>query len=306
MSKRPILVTGGSGQVGTALRLATQNRFDIVAPDRATLDLTSPDSITRMVAARDDWAAVINAGAYTAVDRAESERGVAFAVNATAPGVLAEATARARVPLFHVSTDYVFNGAKPDAYVESDPVAPLGVYGASKEAGERAVRELNPRHLILRTAWVVSPWGANFIKTMLRLRAERPEVRVVNDQHGCPTSATDIADALLTLVGRAVDQPGAPMGVYHFVNAGEATWFELATAVFDRARAAGLPVPRVVPIPTSAYPTPARRPANSRLSVDRIERDHGIRPRHWRSAIDQVVTTLLDEAAKAPTTSARA
>ena len=199
---KPILVTGGTGQVGTALRqLAPRFGVELVAPGRDELDLASPPSIQAMVASR-DWRAVINCAAYTAVDKAESEPDAAYAVNAIAPEMLALATAARGVRLLHVSTDYVFDGSAAGFYAEQAPVAPLGVYGASKEAGERGVRAANPDHVILRTAWVVSPWGQNFVKTMLRLGAERAQLRVVDDQRGCPTSAIDIADALLTIASK--------------------------------------------------------------------------------------------------------
>lgn len=286
-----ILVTGGSGQVGTAIARENRGRFDIIAPARAGLDLGNAGAIEAMVAAR-DWAAVINCAAYTAVDRAESERDAAFAINAEAPGLLARAAAARGIPLLHVSTDYVFDGSKAGPYREDDPVRPLGVYGASKEAGERAVRAGNPRHIILRTAWVVSPWGANFVKTMLRLGAERSELRVVADQIGCPTGATDIARALLTMAERLIADPDAPVGTYHFVNAGEASWHELAQAIFAQVAAEGGTVPVVLPIPTSEYPTPARRPINSRLATGKIARDYGITARDWRAMVQEVVGEL--------------
>jgi dTDP-4-dehydrorhamnose reductase len=281
---RPILATGGTGQVGTALRqLGPRFGIEIVAPGRETLDLASPASIEAAVARR-DWHAVVNCAAYTAVDKAESEPDAAHAVNAVAPELLATATAGRGIRLLHVSTDYVFDGSKPSFYLEDDPVAPLGVYGASKEAGERGVRTANPDHVILRTAWVVSPWGHNFVKTMLRLGAERASLRVVDDQRGCPTSATDIAEALLTIATK-----GGPAGTWHFVNAGEASWCELARFVFDRA---GMNV-AVEPITTDQYPTPARRPANSRLATDKLQRTFGIRPRPWQDAVGEVVDTLM-------------
>lgn len=288
---RAILVTGGSGQVGTAIVRENGGRFDIVAPTRAELDLGDPRAIEAMIAAR-DWAAVINCAAYTAVDRAESERDAAFAVNAEAPGVIARAAAAHGIPLLHVSTDYVFDGSKADPYREDDPVHPLGVYGASKEAGEQAVRAGNPRHIILRTAWVVSPWGANFVKTMLRLGAERSELRVVADQIGCPTGAADIARALLTMTERLITDPDAPLGTYHFVNAGEASWHALAEAIFAQVSAGGGAVPVVLPIPTSEYSTPAKRPMNSRLTTDKIARDYGVVARDWRAMIQEVVGEL--------------
>ncbi|HEU4968602.1 dTDP-4-dehydrorhamnose reductase [Sphingomonas sp.] len=281
---RPILVTGGTGQVGTALRqLGPRFGIEIVAPGREMLDLASPASIEAAVARR-DWHAVVNCAAYTAVDKAESEPDAAHAVNAVAPELLATATAGRGIRLLHVSTDYVFDGSKSRFYTEDDPVAPLGVYGASKEAGERGVRAGNPDHVILRTAWVVSPWGHNFVKTMLRLGAERASLRVVDDQRGCPTSATDIAEALLTI---ATEE--GPAGTWHFVNAGEASWCELARFVFDRA---GMDV-AVEPITTDQYPTPARRPANSRLATDKLQRTFGIRPRPWQDAVGEVVDTLM-------------
>ena len=180
----PVLVTGGSGQVGSAL-LRLDGEF--VAPSRAELDLADAGALVAAVSAR-PWHAVVNAGAYTAVDKAESDVVAAWKVNALAPAALAAATRTAGIPLIHISTDYVFDGSKPEPYVEDDAVRPIGVYGASKEAGEQAVRTANPAHVILRTAWVVSPDGANFIKTMLRLGADRPELRVVADQYGCPHS----------------------------------------------------------------------------------------------------------------------
>jgi dTDP-4-dehydrorhamnose reductase len=280
---KPILITGGSGQVGTALRqLGARFGIEIVAPARAELDLTSSCAIDQALDQR-DWAAVINCAAYTTVDRAESEPDLAFAVNAIAPELLGKETAARGIRLLHVSTDYVFDGSKPGFYSEDDAVAPLGVYGQSKEAGEQAIRVSNVDHIILRTAWVVSAWGNNFVKTMLRLGAERTQLRVVDDQRGCPTSAIDIADALLTIATK-----GGPAGTYHFVNAGEASWCDLARFVFERA---GLAV-EVEAITTNQYPTPARRPANSRLSTDKLRETFGIAPRPWQEAVDEVVDTL--------------
>lgn len=288
-----LLVTGGSGQVGTALARANRGRFDLSAPTRELLDLSSPQSIADAVASR-EWAAIINCAAYTAVDKAENDRDAAFAVNAEAPRLLAKSAAARDIPILHVSTDYVFDGAKPSPYVEDDPVAPLGVYGASKEAGERAVRDAYPRNLILRTAWVVSPWGSNFVKTMLRLGAERESLGIVADQIGCPTSAADIAETLLTIAGTMLREPSRLGGIYHFVNAGQATWYDLAEAVFAFAGARGCKVPQLNAIATTDYPTPARRPANSRLSTARLEREFDIEPRPWREALDDIMTALID------------
>ena len=287
-----ILLTGGDGQVGTELQRLAPSHWRITAPNEREMDLTDQASIAAVFDAK-SWAAVINAGAYTAVDKAETDMATAWRVNALGPAVLAEATAKAGVPLVHVSTDYVFSGQKPGFYVEGDPVAPLGVYGASKEGGEQAVRTGNPRHVILRTAWLVSPHGANFVKTMLRVGAERPSLRVVDDQRGCPTSATDVAAALLTIAARLIADPQAPTGDYHFVNDGEATWCEFARAIFEAAGAYGHATPTVEAITTADYPTPARRPANSRLSTAKIRRDFGIEPRPWPVAMEEIVARLL-------------
>jgi dTDP-4-dehydrorhamnose reductase len=292
MAERAILLTGGGGQVGTEFQRRAPTGFEIVAPGRERLNLADPDAIAALVASR-PWACVINSGAYTAVDKAESDPVTAWKVNALAPAAFAWATAQAGVPLIQLSTDYVFDGAKPVPYLENDPVGPVSVYGASKEAGEQAVRTGNPRHVILRTAWVVSPFGANFIKTMLRLAETRDRLAVVDDQHGCPTSAADIAGALAVIASRLADDAEAPTGTYHFVNSGEATWCGFAREIFALAQARGRAVPTVEAIPTSAYPTPARRPANSRLDTAKLTRDFGIEPRAWRAAASEVVETLL-------------
>lgn len=255
------------------------------------MDIADPASIAAALAAR-PYAAVVNAAAYTAVDAAENDVAGAFAANATGPAILADLTRRAGLPLVHVSTDYVFDGMKEGYYDEADPVAPQNVYGASKLAGEYAVLSGNPRSVVLRTAWVMSPFRANFVKTMLRLAGERPLLRVVADQRGCPTSADDIAAAITTIVARQLDDPEAPAGIYHFVNAGEASWCDLARAIiaFD-AELGGSPIP-VEPIATSDFPTPARRPANSRMATDRIFRDFAIVPRDWHEAVKDIVEEL--------------
>ncbi len=293
--KPRVLLTGGGGQVGLAFQRLAAAGFDVVAPARAELNLSDPDAIMAYIESQ-SWNLVINAGAYTAVDRAESEPVEAWRVNALAPAALALATANAGVPMIQVSTDYVFNGMKPSAYLESDPVGPISVYGASKEGGEQAVRTQNPRHVILRTAWVVSAFGQNFIKTMLRLAQDRDQLSVVDDQRGCPTSAADIAGALVTIADRLTASKDAPHGTYHFVNSGEATWCELARSVFQRAGHYNHKVPVVRAIPSSDYPTPARRPMNSRLDTSKITQDFGIVPRPWHQAVDQVVDELLTAA----------
>ncbi len=288
---RSILVTGGAGQVGLEIaRQAWGEDIRLILPDRAELAIDSADSVATLFE-RHSFAAVINAAAYTAVDKAETEIGAAFAANALGPALLAEASAKAGIPILQVSTDYVFSGDKATPYLEEDPIGPLGVYGASKLAGELAVRSGNPRSVVLRTAWVLSAHRANFLKTMRRLAQTRPEVPVVADQIGCPTSATDIAAAIRVIVTAQLAGSEAPSGVYHFVNAGEASWCDLANAVFSLdPNIAGRTTAR--PITTADYPTAARRPANSRLSTAKLTRDFGIAPRPWREAIAEIIAEL--------------
>lgn len=292
-----VLVTGGAGQVGLELGLADWPEGVVLhAPTREALDLGDEASVKAVFAAT-PFAAVINSGAYTAVDKAESDVAAAFAANAMGPAFLAEASAAAGIPMIQVSTDYVFDGSGGGAYIESDPVAPLGVYGASKLAGELATRSGNPRSVVFRTAWVLSIHRANFLKTMLRLAADRPVLRVVADQHGCPTSARDIAAALKTITLRMIADPDAPTGVYHFVNAGETSWAGLASEIFARSGAAGGATATVEGIPSTEYPTPARRPSNSRLSTEKLTRDYAITPRPWQEAIAEIIAELHAERA---------
>lgn len=287
-----ILVTGGAGQIGQELLAADWPSGVVLhAPNRSDLDLTAASSI-KAAFARTSFRAVINAGAWTAVDDAEVNVADTFAANALGPAVLADITRAQNVPLIHVSTDYVFDGSKDGLYTEGDPVVPLSVYGASKLAGELSVRVGNPRSVVLRTAWVISVHRTNFLKTMLRLAQDRPHVRVVNDQHGCPTSARDIAATLRAITLRMIADKDAPAGVYHFVNAGETTWAILAREIFQASAKLGGPHAEVEDIKTSDYPTPARRPANSRLSTEKLLRDYGIKPRSWQTAVSEIVTEL--------------
>ena len=289
-----ILVLGGAGQVGTELQaLSWPGDVSVHAPGRADLDITDAEAVAAALAAR-DYRAVINTAAYTAVDKAESDVVAAWRLNALAPAILAAATAARQIPLVHVSTDYVFAGTKPDgAYVPDEAIDPQSVYGASKAAGELAVRTANPRHAIVRTAWVVSPHRGNFVKTMLRLAAERDGLTVVNDQHGCPTSAADLAAALAAIALRMAADADAPTGTFHCVNAGDTTWCGFAEAIVaGSARRGGRSVP-VTGIPTSAYPTPARRPANSRLSTASLTAAYGIAPRPWQAGLDDILDRLV-------------
>lgn len=290
---KQILVTGGKGQLGTELaRFAWPAGWEAVGIDIDELDLADTAAIAAKVAER-PWAAVISGGAYTAVDRAESDVVAAWAVNALAPAALAAACHAGGVPIVQVSTDYVFDGARDGAWEVDDPVAPLGVYGASKLGGELAVRTACPRHAIVRTAWVVSAHGNNFIKTMLRVGVTRDSISVVDDQHGSPTAAADLAAALATIAMRLADDPAAPTGTYHFSNAGAVTWCGFAREIFAQAQARGGPSPTVVGIPTTDYPTPAARPANSLLSHAAILRDYGIVPRPWQAALADILDELI-------------
>lgn len=294
---RDVLVTGGNGQLGRELaRTVWPQGWRPVTLGRDVLDLGDPAAIAARIADGHDgqpWAAVINAAAYTAVDKAESDVVAAWTVNALAPAALAAACAAADVPLVQVSTDYVFAGDKQCAWQVDDPVGPLGVYGASKLGGELAVRTSGARAAIVRTAWVVSAQGANFVKTMLRLAADRDQLRVVADQHGSPTSAADLAAALGRIAVRLADDPAAPTGTFHFSNAGETTWAEFAREIFRQSAARGGPSAAVEGIPTSAYPTPARRPANSLLGHDAIRTAYGIEPRPWDAALADILDELI-------------
>jgi len=294
-----LAVTGRDGQVATSLVEAARGRGDVevVAMGRPALDLARPDTVfSALEAARPDI--VVSAAAYTAVDQAEDEKDLAFAVNATGAGKVAEAAAKLGVPVIHLSTDYVFDGAKDGAYVETDPTAQLGVYGASKLVGEQAVAAANPRHLILRTAWVYSPFGRNFVKTMLGLSLDRDEVSVVADQWGNPTSALDIADAILHAAARlGDDRDFVGFGVYHVAGTGETNWSGFARHILDTSRELGGPHAIVRDIATKDYPTKARRPTNSRLSGVKFAGVFGWTAPEWREASDAVVARIVADSA---------
>lgn len=293
-----ILVTGRAGQVATALaEKAAAAGIELITLARPELDLTGePQAITdAVVAAGYNASVIVNAAAYTAVDNAENEPDLAMAANGVGAGAVANAARRLGVPVIQISTDYVFDGAKNGPWIETDPVAPLGVYGASKLNGERAVASAHPRHVILRTAWIYSPFGHNFVRTMLRLGTERDRLKIVADQHGCPTSALDIADAVLTIADRLVVEPanGDLYGVFHLAGAGTANWADFARAIFKGAAARGRPVADVVSILTRDYPTPAARPKNSVLSTRRLEERYGLRLPEWEESLCVVLDRLL-------------
>lgn len=290
-----LLLLGGNGQVGRELRRALPALGDVVVATRTgaggelAADFDAPDGVGELVR-RIAPDVVVNAVAYTAVDRAESEPDAAFRVNALAPAAIAQACVATDALLLHYSTDYVFGGSASRPYREDDATAPLGVYGASKLAGEEAIRASGARHAILRTAWVYAAHGRNFLHTMLRLARERDELRVVGDQVGAPTSAAWIADASARIVARGVPASGT----WHLVAAGETSWHGFAEAIMDEALAAGLLAsrPRVMPITTGEYPTPARRPAYSVLDTTRLCRDFGIAAPDWRDGLHAVIEEL--------------
>lgn len=287
------LLLGGTGQVGRELRSLSQTGVDVIAPSRSELDLHDPHSITRIFAA-EPWNVIINAAAYTDVDGAESEASLAFAVNAVAPSRLAAEAGGRGIPLIHISTDYVFDGRKGAPYVENDATSPLNTYGRSKLAGEHGVRAATSRHVILRTSWVYSPFGKNFVRTILRLASERERLTVVADQRGCPTAACDIAKACFDIALSCAKEPErAPYGLYHFAGTGEATWFEFAGAIVELAVGRLPRQPLVVPIRTIDYPTKALRPADTRLDCAAFARVFGITARPWREALIETIDRLL-------------
>ncbi|MBD0415999.1 dTDP-4-dehydrorhamnose reductase [Oryzicola mucosus] len=290
-----ILVTGREGQVVTSLieRAGTLDGVEVVTVGRPEFDLADPASVERVIADISPDI-VVSAAAYTAVDLAEDERDLAHAVNAEGAGAVARAAAKADIPIIHLSTDYVFAGNKDGEYLESDPTGPIGVYGRTKLEGERAVAEANARHVILRTAWVYSPFGKNFVKTMLRLAADRDELTVVGDQWGNPTSALDIADAVLHIARSDRLTKGTDgFGVFHLVGTGKTNWSGFARHVLETSGRLGGPTADVRDIATSDYPTKAQRPANSCLSTDKLFDTYGWRAPDWRISADYVVERLV-------------
>ena len=288
-----IAVTGSKGQVATSLIERAGLKTEVVALGRPAFDLTDRAAVLAgLEAARPD--VVVNAAAYTAVDKAEAEEALAIRVNGDGAGHVAEAAARLGVPLLHLSTDYVFDGELDRPYREDDPTAPAGAYGRSKLAGEKLVAERCKDSVILRTAWVYSPFGANFVRTMLRLSETRDEVGVVADQRGNPTSALDIADALIAIAARMKgDASPALRGVFHMTGSGEATWADFAESIFREAAARGRRLTHVKRIATADYPTPARRPANSRLDNEKLTRVYGFTLPDWRRSAVGCCARLL-------------
>jgi dTDP-4-dehydrorhamnose reductase len=296
MSGRPrILIVGANGQVGHELRRAFAESGEVVARDRSSVDLTDSGQI-RAVVRETAPDIILNAAAYTAVDRAESERETAMAVNGDAPGILAEEAARLNALLVHYSTDYVFDGTKTEPWVETDAPNPLNVYGASKLAGERAIAQAGGRYLIFRTSWVYGPRGNNFLFTMLRLGKQRDQLNVVADQIGAPTTSLELADATHAAVSKILEgsrPTNSWAGIYHLTCGGAVSWCGFAQAIFERSR--GIldgRIPQVRPIPASAYPTAAQRPQNSVLSNEKLFEEFGVRLPDWKDALGAVMHQL--------------
>jgi dTDP-4-dehydrorhamnose reductase len=293
-----VLIFGKAGQVARELmNVSWPDGWSASSLGRDDCDLAVAGAAAAAIASHRPGI-VINAAAYTAVDKAEDDRAAAFALNADAAGEMAAATAAAGIPLLHISTDYVFDGKSDRPYRETDPCAPVSAYGQSKLAGEVAVRERQPRHIILRTAWVFSPYGANFVRTMLRFGAERAEMSVVGDQLGGPTGAADIA-RILAKMAQDIAGGADAFGTYHYTGAPFIDWHGFAQAIFERAASRGSKIPdRLHKITTAEYPTKAPRPANSRLECGSISRDWSINQPSWEDALDRCLTALLPRAAE--------
>ena len=293
-----ILVCGASGQVGHELvGRAGAYDFEVLGMSRAQLDITDTHRVAELVGQYQPGL-IINAAAYTHVDNAEKQAEQAYAVNRDGAASLAEAARQVDIPLVHISTDYVFSGDAEKPYRESDPVAPTGVYGASKRAGEVAIQGLLERHVIVRTSWVYGVHGHNFVKTMLRLGQQRDTLSVVADQFGCPTQAGSLADALLQLAQRYSREGNLAWGLYHYSGRPACSWFEFAQEIFRQAAARGLlaRTPQVTAITTAQYPTPARRPAWSVLDCTRFEQAFGIAPHDWQADLAAVLDVLAVQA----------
>jgi dTDP-4-dehydrorhamnose reductase len=290
-----ILCTGGSGQLGHALQnLAAERRLSLIAVSRPEFDFERPETIDASFnAAKPDF--VVNAAAYTAVDAAETNIEAAEAGNHTGPLHLAQLCAGAGIPLIHVSTDYVFNGEKGAPYLETDPTSPTGVYGRTKRDGELATLAACPKTIILRTSWVYSAHGKNFARTMLNAAAKVNQLKVVSDQRGTPTAAADLAAAILDILTRLQENgwQDSDAGIYHATSAGETTWYGFAMAIFEAASPCGLTQPSVTPISTADWPTPAKRPADSRLDCAKLARHFGVTLPDWRSSLPGIVHELM-------------
>jgi len=289
-----ILLVGCNGQVGRELcRLGEEKGFHILPMDLPEFDITDKVAVDAAVKQHDNFL-VINAAAYTAVDMAESNSDAAFAVNRDGPAHLASSCAAAGIPLIHISTDYVFDGKQMRPYIESDPISPIGVYGRSKAEGDAEVRKKLDRHIIIRTSWLCSIHGKNFVKTILKLANEKESISVVADQVGCPTFASDLAEAILNIAGQVRQKKDVSWGIYHYCGRGETTWYDFAKQIVEFARSyQGIKTRSIKPIRTKDYPTPAGRPSYSVLDCSLIEEQFGIQPKQWKESLDETIKNLL-------------
>ncbi|MCA2667727.1 MAG: dTDP-4-dehydrorhamnose reductase [Microcystis sp. M114S2] len=289
---KKVLLIGAKGQVGQELQVTLPSLGEVISIGREELDLTNSEKIGQLIREiHPDY--LVNAAAYTAVDKAETEPDLAYSINATAPKIMAESAEKIQAKFLHISTDYVFDGRKNTPYLETDLTNPLGVYGQSKLRGEEEIKTVNSQAIILRTAWVYGSYGkSNFVKTMLRLGKEREELKVVVDQLGSPTWSKDIAAAITHLLINADN----PAGIYNFTNSGVASWFDLTKAIFEEAKISGIPlkIQRVIPITTAEYPTPAVRPAYSVLSSQKISQQLGYIPPYWRDSLKAMLNQLFN------------
>ncbi|MFM8309536.1 MAG: dTDP-4-dehydrorhamnose reductase [Microcystis aeruginosa] len=289
---KKVLLIGAKGQVGQELQVTLQSLGEVISIGREELDLTNSEKISQLIREiHPDY--LVNAAAYTAVDKAETEPDLAYSINAIAPKIMAESAEKIKAKFLHISTDYVFDGRKNTPYLETDLTNPLGVYGQSKLRGEEEIKTVNSQAIILRTAWVYGSYGkSNFVKTMLRLGKERDELKVVVDQVGSPTWSKDIATAITQLLINVDNPPG----IYNFTNSGVASWFDLTKAIFEEAKISGIPlkIQRVIPITTAEYPTPAVRPAYSVLSGQKISQQLGYIPPYWRDSLKAMLNQLFN------------
>lgn len=289
---KKVLLIGAKGQVGQELQVTLPPLGEVISIGREELDLTNSEKISQLIREiHPDY--LVNAAAYTAVDKAETEPDLAYSINAIAPKIMAESAEKIKAKFLHISTDYVFDGRKNTPYLETDLTNPLGVYGQSKLRGEEEIKNVNSQAIILRTAWVYGSYGkSNFVKTMLRLGKEREELKVVVDQVGSPTWAKDIATAITHLLINVDNPPG----IYNFTNSGVASWFDLTKAIFEEAKISGIPlkIQRVIPITTAEYPTPAVRPAYSVLSGQKISQQLGYIPPYWRDSLKAMLNQLFN------------
>lgn len=287
---RPTIVFGANGQVGRAI---LQLQKDAIGLTRTEANLETPSSLPSLLD-RLNPSIVINAAAYTAVDLAESERSLAFEVNAVAPGILSKWTSERNVPLIHFSTDYVFSGQGIKPWKEDDPVNPCNVYGQSKLEGEKAIVSTNGPYLIFRTSWIYDSKGRNFLTTILRLSKEKETLRIVNDQIGSPTYAPHLAQEVLTVIQQAQQLKTFPSGIYHLCNEGETSWYGFADQILTEARARNIftKVQKIEPIPSASYPTPALRPLNSRLDMTKVKSQFGLKTPHWKTGLFECMEVL--------------